>query len=325
MLDNSHILITGGTGTLGHALVRLLLAEHSPRRVVILSRDEFKQSEMRRKFSESDTPVRYFIGDVRDGERLRMAFRNVDYVIHAAALKQVPACEFDPLEAIKTNVHGAENVILSALECGVKRVVNISTDKAIGLGNIYGATKATAERLFTQANVYGKDDTRFASCRLGNLVGSRGSVVQIWAKAEYEDTPIIITDPSTRRFWVTVEGAARLALYALADMQGGEVYVPRCSVLTMGELADIVAPSVPHHVSGPRPGDRADEELMTPEECKRAIEVDGHYIIPPLTLPRRDIDWARRGRPFGRCAYETQTWPIKANRSDILTGMGEGL
>ena len=317
MITNKHILITGGTGTLGHALVKLLspLGEHKPARVIVLSRDEFKQAEMRREFPD----VRYFIGDVRDLDRLTMAFNQVDYVIHLAAMKRIEACEFDPFEALLTNIDGTRNVVKAAMRCGVKRVVNISTDKAIAPANIYGHTKGTAEQLVTQANIYGKSDTRFANVRLGNLIGSRGSVIEVWREAARNGGVIQITGPDVRRFWITIEDAAQLILRALEDMQGGEVYVPKCGVLTMLELANIIAPNSKRVVTGPRLGDRADDELMTPDECERAIDAGGHYIIPPLSV--KHSDWSGRGEllPIG-FTYRTETWTQKATREEILGG-----
>lgn len=306
------ILITGGTGTLGHALVKLLLCEHSPSQIIVLSRDEFKQGEMQREYPE----VRYFIGDVRDYQRLVVAFNQVDCVIHTAAMKQVQKCQSDSVEAKKTNVDGIVNVIHAALECRVKRVVNIST--YVSHWNIYGLTKSLAEHLVTQANIYGKTDTMFANVRLGNLVGARGSVIPIWREMVRHGDTISITGPDVRRFWVTIENAARLALLVLDDMQGGEVYVPKCGVLTMLELANMIAPNSQRIVTGPRPGDRADEELMTVDECQRAIDVGGHYIIPPLSV--KHGDWTQRGTvvPAG-FTYRTETWARKATREEILS------
>jgi len=324
MLDGKHILITGGTGTLGHALVKLLAMEHKPARVIVLSRDEFKQAEMRREFPD----VRYFIGDVRDLDRLMMAFNQVDMVVHTAAMKRIETCEFDPFEALLTNVGGTTNVVKAAMRCSVKRVVNISTDKAIAPANMYGHTKGLAEQLVTQANIYGKTDTRFANVRLGNLISSRGSVIQVWREAAQNNGVVSITGPDVRRFWVTVEDAAQLILHALEDMRGGEVYVPQCGVMTMLEIANIVAPNTRCVVIGPRPGDRSEDELMTADECGRAIFVrtgaessftieDGHYIIPPLSV--KHDDWTERGVAMRQgFTYRTETWTRRATREEIL-------
>lgn len=275
-------LITGGTGTLGHALVEAILPLH-PERLIILSRDEWKQNEMRKRWpDEGSTPIRYFIGDVRDGERLRRAFRGVDVIIHAAALKQVPACEYNPREALRTNVDGAQNVIDAALDCDVKRVLLASTDKAVAPCNTYGCSKALAARLFIQANSYsGESRTRFAVVRYGNVVGSRGSVVPLFLE-QAKSGVVTITDARMTRFWITQQGAVELVLRALERMRGGETFVPKIPSMRVVDLATALAPQARQQVIGIRPGEKLHEALISDEESAHTLDMGDLFVIQPL-------------------------------------------
>ena len=279
-LHGKRILITGGTGSFGRAFVDIALRELDPRRLIVFSRDELKQFEMSHTYSEE--PMRYFIGDVRDRDRLRRAFRDVDVVIHAAAMKQVPACEYNPIEAVMTNVGGAQNVIEAAIDCGVKRVVALSTDKAVNPVNLYGATKLCAEKLFTQSNSYvGSEETRFSCARYGNVIGSRGSVVPVFLR-QRETGRITVTDRRMTRFWLTVEQGVRFVISCIEQMSGGEVFVPKISSMRIMDLAEAVAPGCDVELIGIRPGEKLHEVLLSEDEARQACEVEDRYVIQPL-------------------------------------------
>jgi UDP-N-acetylglucosamine 4,6-dehydratase len=279
-LRNKNILITGGTGSFGKECAQLLLQKYSPQRLIIFSRDELKQHEMR--VDGFDHPsLRYFIGDVRDLDRLKRAMVGVDVVIHAAALKQVPACEYNPIEAIKTNIDGAKNVIEAALDARVHRVIALSTDKAVNPINLYGATKLVSEKLFVQANAYrGGDPIRLASVRYGNVVGSRGSVIPLFRK-QRESGRITITDPRMTRFWLTLEQAVQFVIRSLERMQGGEVFVPKIPSMKILDLAEAIAPGCEIKNTGIRPGEKLHEVLLSEDEARHTVELDDTYIITP--------------------------------------------
>lgn len=278
------VLITGGTGTFGKAMVRALLDGNLTRRIVVYSRDELKQSEMRRVFD--DPRVRFFIGDVRDKDRLKRALDGVDVVIHAAALKQVPACEYNPAEAIKTNIGGAQNVIDAAIDCGVKEVVALSTDKAVNPINLYGATKLASDKLFVAANAYsGTYGPRFSVVRYGNVACSRGSVIPFFLSCTKE---IPITDSQMTRFWITIDEAVELVFTALDEAIGGEVFVSKLPSFRVVDLAEAVAPEIPHINIGIRPGEKVHEVMIT--ETDKVIEYPGHYVILP------QFDWWESSR-----------------------------
>jgi UDP-N-acetylglucosamine 4,6-dehydratase len=281
-VDGKSVLITGGTGSLGNKLVSLLLRHASPRRIIIFSRDEFKQYNMAEKFRAASEVLRFFLGDVRDKDRLRRAFEGVDYVIHAAALKQVPAAEYNPFEFVKTNVMGAENVIDAAIDAGVKRVAALSTDKAANPINLYGATKLCSDKLFIAGNSYsGTRDTRFAIVRYGNVVGSRGSVIPFFL--ERRRTGVLpITHPEMTRFWITLDQAAHFVLNALTRMHGGEIFVPKIPSMRIVDLARLIGPNCRHDIIGIRPGEKIHEMMVEPEIGHNTLDWRTHYIIQPV-------------------------------------------
>jgi UDP-N-acetylglucosamine 4,6-dehydratase/5-epimerase len=285
------ILVTGGTGSFGRKFVEIMLREYQPAKLIVFSRDELKQHEMRA--SGFDHPsLRYFIGDVRDLERLRRAMHGVDIVVHAAALKQVPACEYNPMEAIKTNILGSGNVIEAALDSGVQKVLALSTDKAVNPVNLYGATKLAAEKLFIQSNAYaGGMATRFSCVRYGNVVGSRGSVIPIFLQ-QRQDGKLTITDERMTRFWITLENGARFVIRCLADMQGGEVFIPKIPSMKLVDLAKAIAPHAELEVVGIRPGEKLHEVLIHEDEARSAVDREGMYVvIPSVTLWQRDLEY----------------------------------
>jgi len=289
MLNDKSVLITGGTGSLGNKLTRVILDRFKPDRLIIFSRDEYKQSEMAKVFSPQKTPVRYFLGDIRDKDRLYRAFEGVDYVIHAAALKQVPALEYNPTEAVKTNVDGADNIVDAAIDAGVKRVIAVSTDKAVNPINLYGATKLVAEKIFTAANAYGGGRVKFSVVRYGNVVGSRGSVIPLFLnfrKKGIKEFPI--TDRNMTRFWITLDDAARLVLTALERGAGGEIFVPRIPSMRIEELARAITPDCEFRTIGIRPGEKVYETLVSEDEARNTKLVDDMYVILPNYCATRD-------------------------------------
>jgi UDP-N-acetylglucosamine 4,6-dehydratase len=292
-LQGKTILITGGTGSFGTTFARTLLAEHDPAAVRIYSRDELKQYNLQRSLGD-DERLRCLIGDVRDAERLRMAMHGVDVVVHAAALKQVPACEYNPFEAVKTNINGAENVVAAAIANDVPRTLALSTDKAVNPVNLYGATKLAAEKIITQGNVYaGGSPARFATMRYGNVVGSRGSVIPLF-KAQAREGELTITDEAMTRFWITLEQAVDFVVSCLHLMQGGEVFVPRIPSMRVRDIADAIAPHATRRIIGVRPGEKVHEVLVTEDESRRARALHDRYVIyPPLPF------WAVTGEPLG--------------------------
>ena len=259
----------------------MLLKENCPAKLIVFSRDELKQHEMRQAFPEGvNSPMRYFIGDVRDRDRLSRAFHGVDIVIHAAAMKQVPACEYNPFEAVQTNINGAKNVIDVAIDTGVKRVIAVSTDKAVSPVNLYGATKLVAEKLFVQGNAYaGGRATRFACTRYGNVVGSRGSVVPLFLQ-QREQGSITITDPAMTRFWITLDQGVRFVIRCAELIQGGEIFVPKIPSMRLGDLADALANGCPRTVIGIRPGEKIHEMLLSADESRHAVEHEDMYGYP---------------------------------------------
>jgi UDP-N-acetylglucosamine 4,6-dehydratase len=287
------ILITGGTGSFGKMFTNIMVNEYRPKKLIIFSRDELKQHEMRQLYPDSgDSPIRYFVGDVRDRERLQRAFSGVDIVVHAAALKQVPACEYNPFEAVLTNVLGAKNVIDAAIDCGVKRVMAISTDKAVNPINLYGATKLCAEKLFVQGNSYsGEGGPRFSCARYGNVVGSRGSVVPLFLE-QRKNRKITVTDPRMTRFWITLEQGVKFVIRCIELMHGGEIFVPKIPSMNIMDLARTIAPDCEVEYIGIRPGEKLHEALISEDEARHTIELDDMYIIQPLHPWWRVENWA---------------------------------
>lgn len=281
MFDNSSVLVTGGTGSFGRKFIATLLNRYQPRRVIVYSRDELKQYEMQQDFLQEQ--MRFFIGDVRDGERLRQATRDVDFIVHAAALKQVPAAEYNPSECIKTNVGGAENVIAAAIANGVKKVVALSTDKAASPINLYGATKLLSDKLFVAANnTVGKQDTRFAVVRYGNVAGSRGSVMPLFRKLVAEGaSELPITDPRMTRFWITLQEGVDFVINAFKRMHGGELFVPKIPSALITDLAEAMAPGLPLKIIGIRPGEKLHELMISRDDSPITLEFADHYVITP--------------------------------------------
>jgi UDP-N-acetylglucosamine 4,6-dehydratase len=279
-LDNLSILVTGATGSFGKKFIEVVLREHQPRRLIVYSRDELKQHEMRT--GGYDHPnLRYFLGDVRDVDRLRRAMNGVDVVVHAAALKQVPACEYNPFEAIMTNVMGGKNMIDAALDAGVKKVIALSTDKAVNPVNLYGATKLCAEKLFVQSNAYsGATGTRFSCVRYGNVVGSRGSVIPLFLKQRKTGT-VTVTDPRMTRFWITLEQGVKFVVRCIDLMHGGEVFVPKIPSMNIMDLVKAIAPNCAVKEVGIRPGEKLHEVLISEDEARYAVETEDMYVIQP--------------------------------------------
>ena len=299
MLNDKTILITGGTGSFGKKCTEILLKKYKPKKLIIFSRDELKQFEMSQVFSIEKYPcIRYFIGDVRDKERLYRAFHSVDCVIHAAALKQVPAAEYNPFEAVKTNILGAENIINVAIDQGVKKVIALSTDKAANPINLYGATKLCSDKLFIAGNSYvGRDDTIFSVVRYGNVVGSRGSVIPFFLKQK--QTGILpITDPRMTRFWITLEQGVGFVLDCLERMVGGELFVPKIPSMNIMDIAKAVAPECKTEIIGIRPGEKLHEVMVPSDDARNTIEFDNYYMIKPdFRYFSRRFNSSAGGRP----------------------------
>jgi UDP-N-acetylglucosamine 4,6-dehydratase len=281
LFEGSSILITGGTGSFGKAFLTQVLEHHNPSRVAIFSRDELKQYEMKQTWGD-DPRVRFFIGDIRDRDRLRIALHGVDYVVHAAALKQVDTAEYNPMEYVKTNILGSENVMLASMDAGVKKVVALSTDKASSPVNLYGATKLTADKLFISSNHYAHNfGTSFAVVRYGNVMGSRGSVIPFFRNLAAKGEPLPITDVRMTRFWITLPQAVDFVLRCFETMTGGELYVPRIPSMRVIDLAEAIAPGAPLIDIGIRPGEKLHEEMISPEDSRRTIRQDDRYIVMP--------------------------------------------
>jgi UDP-N-acetylglucosamine 4,6-dehydratase len=288
------ILVTGGTGSFGKKFIRVMLDEYKPAKLIVFSRDELKQHEMR--VGGYDHPsLRYFIGDVRDLERLRRAMHGVNVIVHAAALKQVPACEYNPMEAIKTNILGSSNVIEAAVDAGVEKVIALSTDKAVNPVNLYGATKLAAEKLFVQSNAYAANTpTRYACVRYGNVVGSRGSVIPIFIK-QRQNGKLTVTDARMTRFWLTLEQGVRFVIRCAELMHGGEVFVPKIPSMRIVDLARVIAPQAELDVIGIRPGEKLHEVLIHEDEARSAVELEDMYVIQPALSLWFGHDWQEQG------------------------------
>ncbi len=307
-LGGSTLLITGGTGSFGRAFVRACLEQTDLERIIILSRDELKQWDMRRLFDD-DRRLRFFLGDVRDLSRLERAFDGVDLVVHAAALKQVPAVEYNPFEAVKTNIHGAKNVIDAAIDRGVRKVIALSTDKASSPINLYGATKLVSDKLFVDGNAYaGGKATHFAVVRYGNVVGSRGSVVPLFKELAARGDEIPITDERMTRFWITLESAVGLVLDSFDRMRGGEIFVPKIPSMRVTDLARALAPDAPTRIIGIRPGEKLHEELVSQHDARRTVDIDSAFIVQP------DMDWWSPATKYqGRAVPEDFSYSSETN------------
>jgi UDP-N-acetylglucosamine 4,6-dehydratase len=292
--EDKVVLVTGGTGSFGKKFVEIMLREYHPQKIIVFSRDELKQHEMRES-GFYDPCLRYFIGDVRDLRRLRRAFHGVDIVIHAAALKQVPACEYNPNEAILTNIMGGGNVVEAALDMDVPKVMAISTDKAVNPVNLYGATKLAAEKLFVQSNVYaGGTGTRFACVRYGNVVGSRGSVVPVFIR-QREQGVLTITDKRMTRFWLSLEQGVRFTIRCAEQMEGGEVFVPKIPSMRVIDVARAIAPEAELEVIGIRPGEKLHEVLVSEDDARHTVELEDMYVVEPTGVLWFGHSWRDRG------------------------------
>ena len=306
--SEASVLVTGGTGSFGNRFLEIMLSQYRPRRLVVFSRDELKQSEMIARFN--DPALRFFVGDVRDQARLERAMHGIDVVFHAAALKQIPSCEYNPFEAIQTNVIGAENVISAAIDQGVKRVVMISTDKAVNPINLYGATKLCAEKLFVQGNAYGYGrGTVFSVVRYGNVIGSRGSVIPIFTRQRTSGA-VTVTDPGMTRFWIRIDQGVAFAIRCAEIMGGGEIFVPKIPSMRILDLAQVVAPGCKVEFIGMRPGEKLHEVLIAEEESRQVLEFEEMFLLEPI-YP----SWAFKAREGGkrpgagfRYSSDTNTW-----------------
>jgi UDP-N-acetylglucosamine 4,6-dehydratase len=321
-LDNSSVLITGGTGSLGKALIKHLMENTKVRRIAVYSRDELKQHNLRNEIGE-DERLRWFIGDVRDLERLKRALHGVNFVIHAAALKQVDTGEYNPMEFIKTNVLGSQNVIDASIEAGVQKVVALSTDKASSPINLYGATKLTADKLFIAANNYSQGyGTSFAVVRYGNVMGSRGSVIPFWKSLADVGQPLPITDLRMTRFWISIEHAVQFVMDSLEMMFGGELYVPRIPSMRIVDLASAVAPTAKLEEVGMRPGEKLHEEMISADDSRRTYLVKGRYVVTPVVA-----EWGYEtptGTPMAEGeAYQSNTNTLWMSQEDIRSYLNE--
>lgn len=319
-LKNSTILITGGTGSFGKNFVKYLLNNSELKKVIVFSRDELKQSQMRAEIK--DERLRFFLGDVRDLPRLERAFRGVDIVVHAAALKQVPTLEYNPFEAVKTNILGSQNVIDAAIDQGVKKVLLVSTDKAVQPVNLYGSTKLCAEKLFISGNSYSPDKTLFSVVRYGNVVGSRGSIIE--SLLNNKDSQVKITDMEMTRFWITLKQACDLVMYGLENMLGGEIFVPKIPSMKLSDLFDALAPNAEKQIIGVRPGEKLHEILLTKEEAKHTAEQEKYFVILPehFDIFARDkfnkyFDQGKK--PTADFNYSSDTNKVWLTKSDFLS------
>ncbi len=330
LLDNKTILVTGGTGSFGHCFTSYVLEHYNPKKIIIYSRDEFKQFTMANEleFKKFEDKLRFFIGDVRDGARLERAMEGVDYVVHAAALKQVPACEYNPVEAIKTNVTGAENVINAALNCGVKRVVALSTDKAVNPVNLYGATKMVSDKLFIAANAYaGTKDINFSIVRYGNVAGSRGSIIPFFKSLiEKGEKELPITDYRMTRFWISLPEGVELVLKALSEAKGGETFISKIPSFRVTDLAEAMCPGIATREVGIRPGEKLDEIMVTVEDSPFTYEYDKHYIVyPQVVYNDRQVPDLSGKKVEDGFSYSSGNNKVWMSVEDIRNRLGEAV
>ena len=319
-LSGKTILITGGTGSFGKKFTEIVLKKYSPKKLIIFSRDEYKQSEMAKIFSKDKYPsIRYFLGDVRDKYRLFRAFEEVDYVIHAAALKQVPALEYNPMEAVKTNVMGADNIIEAAIDAGVKKVIALSTDKAVNPSNLYGATKLVAEKIFIAANAYAGGKIKFSVVRYGNVVGSRGSVVPLFLnfkKKGIKEYPI--TDVNMTRFWITLEQGVEFVLKALEESEGAEIFVPKIPSMKVIDLAKALEPDCKIKLIGIRPGEKINEVMISEEEARNTKIFNGIYVILPQFFESKDLY-----EKYKKCSSAPEGFIYRSDKNDMWLTLDE--
>lgn len=326
--NNQVVLITGGTGSFGRRFVHMMLEEYQPAKIIVFSRDELKQHEMR-EAGLTDASLRYFIGDVRDLSRLRRAMHGVDIVVHAAALKQVPACEYNPMEAIMTNIMGGRNVVEAALDMGLQKVMALSTDKAVNPINLYGATKLAAEKLFIQSNAYaGGTGTRFSCVRYGNVVGSRGSVVPIFLRQRDTGT-ITITDERMTRFWLSLEQGVRFTIRCIEQMHGGEVFVPKIPSMRIVDLAKVLAPEAEIQFIGIRPGEKLHEVLISEDEARHTVELDDMFVVEPTEPMWFGRFWQEKGDSipdgFRYASDSNDQWLSSDQIEEIVISQDESL
>ncbi len=324
MLNEKTILVTGGTGSFGKKFTEILFKRYKPKKVIILSRDEYKQSEMAKVFPGEKYPIRFFLGDVRDKYRLFRAFEKVDYVVHAAALKQVPALEYNPTEAVKTNVDGADNIVDAAIDAGVEKVVALSTDKAVNPINLYGATKLVAEKIFVSANAYAGKTVKFSVVRYGNVVGSRGSVIPLFLNFKKGGIKqFSITDERMSRFWITLEQSVDLVIKALEESAGGEIFVPKIPSMKIVDLARAIDPECTFKIIGIRPGEKIHEVLISEDEARKVKVFDGIFVILPQFFESPEVHEKYRKYPkvpegFSYRSDKNQEWLTVKDLKKIL-------
>lgn len=327
MLNDKTILVTGGTGSFGKCFTKYVLTHYQPRKIIVYSRDEFKQWVMADEFKEYAGSLRFFIGDVRDLERLKRACDGVDYIVHAAALKQVPACEYNPNEAIKTNIHGAMNVIEAALDCGVHKVVALSTDKAVNPVNLYGGTKLVSDKLFVAANAYsGTKDTNFSIVRYGNVAGSRGSVIPLFHKLIEEGSrELPVTDVRMTRFWISLTQGVELVIKALAEAKGGETFISKIPSFKITDLAEAMLPGCQIRETGIRPGEKLHEIMVTTEDSYTTYEYDKHFIVYPQmtwnTRQQPDLSGSKVAEGFSYSSDKNTEWLSVDEIRELLGNM----
>ncbi|MDO8633618.1 MAG: UDP-N-acetylglucosamine 4,6-dehydratase (inverting) [Candidatus Wildermuthbacteria bacterium] len=323
-LDNKTILVTGGAGSFGQKFTEIVLKEHNPKALRIFDHDELSGVEMQRRFQ--DPRLRFFIGEVRDRDRLHRAMHGVDLVVHAAALKHIPICEYNPLEAVKTNIGGASNVIDAAIENNVERVMNISTDKAVQPVNLYGAAKMVAEKLFVQSNSYASGRTKFSCARYGNVLASSGSIIPLFLE-QAKLGEITITDEQMTRFWITLDQGVRFVLACIEKMAGGEIFVPKIPSMKVVDLADVIAPNVKRKIIGIRPGEKLHEVLMVGEEARHAKEFDRYFVIEP-EFPFWNKENGKEGKAlpqdFSYASNTNKEWITKEQMQGILNVLAQG-
>jgi len=319
MLNGKTILVTGGTGSFGNRFTERVLAEYKPRKVIIYSRDEYKQYIMAERFVAHGKELRFFLGDIRDKARLYRAFEGVDYVVHAAALKQVPALEYNPTEAVNTNVMGADNIVDAAMDTGVKKVVALSTDKAVNPINLYGATKLVAEKIFVAANSYGGGKVKFLAVRYGNVMGSRGSVIPLFMKLKRDGIKEFpITDERMTRFWISLEQSVDLVVKALEEGEGGEIFIPKIPSMKITDLAKAIEPDCTFKYTGIRPGEKLHESLVSYDEARNVKVFDGIYVIMPQFFESRKVC-----RKYDKYPSVPEGFVFQSNVNDMWLSQGE--